>query len=1368
MARVFISHASADREWAAEIRGWLVADGHEVFLDLHPVDGLIVGEEWERALYRRLRWADAVVCVITATYLQSVWCAAEVGIAKANGARLLPVRVAADITHPLLKSLQQSNAAADPAVAREKLAVALRRLDMGGGVGWSDDLPPYPGLEAFGTDRRRVFFGRTREAAEVAELLRKPATRTEPAIQLVIGPSGCGKSSLVRAGVIPLIAEEPLWLPLEPIVPGADPIGALARSLAPALARTDPQHPPRSLRERLTGTGLRDIAIDILNAEQAGVECKLLLVIDQFEQLLRRTPPRDRAEFVDLLLPAVGGPIQILATLRPEFLDQLGTDPALARIATRTHPLRPLRTDALREVIQEPARVAGLTIEDGLVEALLADTDSGDALPLLAFTLQQLAYGLRRGDRLTRDRYDEIGGVRGALERQAETALAEARAATGHSDAEIVAMLLRLVTVDEYGVPTRDRVARAELSESARKVFDAFVTHRLLVVAEEDGRIVVTAAHEAFPRNWTRLREAIAAESTALRARRAVEIAAADWERDRKPARLWERDRLAVAAADLGARVRLWRLGATRVEISARARTFLERGYRRDRLRRGRATAVLSALLCAALVAAFVAIVQQRQAVARQHTAVAGKLLAQANQLRPVDPRTAIRLGVAADRIDPGNETRQWLINTLSTTRYAGTIDDIAKNVLRLSFSPDGRTIAVQHDGGTIELWAVSDSGRSRRLSELTGVSNISAIAFTPDGTTLLTGSGQDLNARDARLGYSVSAEPRYDPFSMDGLIQWDLTDPAHPRTKAHPALDISPKLRFDFAPATMLALGTEYQQPTALWDLADPDHPMPVATLLPPEQTLEVAEFSPDGRLLVTGTRAATTLWDVTDRHSPRPIGRLDLPPRAIAQHIAFSPDGRRMAVSVFPTGVARWDVTDPAHPRAEPAFDSGGTAWPVFARSGNMVAVAAEFGNRVTLYRFGETGDDVETISDLVGRTGATTAIAFSANGIIAVGGPDGRTILWTTDTRAQPQPIGEQVSGQVDRIVAENGIATAAGLIATGGKNGRVDLWDTGQSDTPVHTASFDTEHFDFSDNDIRISCVALSPDGTTLAVGGIDRTVSLWDVTDRRRPRRLGAPLTGLDGIVRTLAFTPDGTRLAAGSDLNSLVWNIETRDAPRRLGRGVYQVQMRQVYVTASGRILGIGWQHEHKGLSFWDFTDSDNPIRLGEIAVPMSASVAYSPVTGVLVAVEKNVAQFWDVRDPARGTRVGNAVQSNFGLISPRFDATGTVLATSGNGRVQMWLVTDPAHPTPVGEPRDAGAGDIVAATFTADSNRLITGHDLGVSRTVAKVAMWDLRRLYELRRDPADTGCRTVGSGLDPDTWRQYIQELPYRDTCR
>ena len=68
LARVFVSYASEDHLVAAQLHQWLVDDGHDVFLDQDLRDGIALGEEWEQRLYERLRWADAVVCLITASY----------------------------------------------------------------------------------------------------------------------------------------------------------------------------------------------------------------------------------------------------------------------------------------------------------------------------------------------------------------------------------------------------------------------------------------------------------------------------------------------------------------------------------------------------------------------------------------------------------------------------------------------------------------------------------------------------------------------------------------------------------------------------------------------------------------------------------------------------------------------------------------------------------------------------------------------------------------------------------------------------------------------------------------------------------------------------------------------------------------------------------------------------------------------------------------------------------------------------------------------------------------------------------------------------------------------------------------------------
>jgi hypothetical protein len=192
VARVFISHSSADAAPADEVHRWLVEDGHEVFLDQRLHDGLVVGEEWEHRLHERLRWADAVVCVLTSAYLASVWCTAELVIAQNRGSRVLPVRAEPGVSHPLLRAVQRADATTDIGVSRAQLAEALRRLDAAGGSGWPDDRPPFPGLRPFDTDQHRVFFGRTREADQLATLLRSPAERAEGAALLVVGPSGCG------------------------------------------------------------------------------------------------------------------------------------------------------------------------------------------------------------------------------------------------------------------------------------------------------------------------------------------------------------------------------------------------------------------------------------------------------------------------------------------------------------------------------------------------------------------------------------------------------------------------------------------------------------------------------------------------------------------------------------------------------------------------------------------------------------------------------------------------------------------------------------------------------------------------------------------------------------------------------------------------------------------------------------------------------------------------------------------------------------------------------------------------------------------------------------------------------------------------
>ena len=273
------------------------------------------------------------MCVVTPSYMKSAWCAAEVGAAYVLGSEVLPARASAEhVDDKLLDVKQFVDVVHDATGARERLRSRLDVIDGGGGRGWPDDKSPYPGLRAFDLGEHRVFFGRSSEIKELTERLRSPTQRSARSVLTVVGPSGCGKSSLVRAGVRPRLGAQD-WLTIPPMLPGTDPMGSLARALAAAAKDRRIDLDTASIRKDLEHDGLTMLATDFLIAARADNQCKLLLVLDQFEELLTLAGSDERRRFAATLEPALGGPVQALATMRPEFLDAASKDAALSRIA---------------------------------------------------------------------------------------------------------------------------------------------------------------------------------------------------------------------------------------------------------------------------------------------------------------------------------------------------------------------------------------------------------------------------------------------------------------------------------------------------------------------------------------------------------------------------------------------------------------------------------------------------------------------------------------------------------------------------------------------------------------------------------------------------------------------------------------------------------------------------------------------------------------------------------------------------------------------------------------------------------------------------------------------------------------------------
>jgi hypothetical protein len=262
-------------------------------------------------------------------------------------------------------------------------------------------------------------------------------------------------------------------------------------------------------------------------------------VVDQFEELFTQIDADRRAAFIARLGEAADLPrLRILATLRADFFAQAVTEPRLADLLRRdrgTFPLEVPDARALEAMILGPARAAGLELEPGLTDRILADagTEPG-ALPLMAFTLHALYETGKDDRRLTLAEYEAIGGVQGAMTRRAEATLSR----LGREPGEVLGRVFEdLVEVNEQEVATRRRAVLAAVKARADdELLDALVEARLLVTGKgADDAPTVEVAHEALLTGWPRLTQWIEDHADALRARRDLERDANAWDAAGRP-----------------------------------------------------------------------------------------------------------------------------------------------------------------------------------------------------------------------------------------------------------------------------------------------------------------------------------------------------------------------------------------------------------------------------------------------------------------------------------------------------------------------------------------------------------------------------------------------------------------------------------------------------------------------------------------------------------------------------------------------------------------------------------------------------------------------------------------------------------------
>ena len=186
-----------------------------------------------------------------------------------------------------------------------------------------------------------------------------------------------------------------------------------------------------------------------------------LLVIDQFEEVFTVLDPRARADFVDALVHATTTGRVVLA-MRSDFYRRCAEHPALAQLVTANTVLMPAMTeDELRRAVQRPAAVAGLEVEPGLVDRLVAEVEDGNGgLAHLATTLREL-WRHRNGTTLTLAGYQAGPGLADSIEAYAESVFA--RLGTPQARTGGLALLLDLCRM------TDDKVRGAGTGEPDRR-----------------------------------------------------------------------------------------------------------------------------------------------------------------------------------------------------------------------------------------------------------------------------------------------------------------------------------------------------------------------------------------------------------------------------------------------------------------------------------------------------------------------------------------------------------------------------------------------------------------------------------------------------------------------------------------------------------------------------------------------------------------------------------------------------------------------------------------------------------------------------------------------------------------------------------
>ncbi|MDQ3802657.1 MAG: hypothetical protein M3416_02220 [Acidobacteriota bacterium] len=355
-----------------------------------------------------------------------------------------------------------------------------------------------------------------------------------------------------------------------------------------------------------------------------------------------------------------------------------------------------------------------------------------------------------------------------------------------------------------------------------------------------------------------------------------------------------------------------------------------------------------------------------------------------------------------------------------------------------------------------------------------------------------------------------------------------------------------------------------------------------------------------------------------------------------------------------------------DPKHPLMSVAVSP----------DGNLLAAATGDG-RVTLR--GLTGEARMTLEggvDEEGRSSPVLSMAFSADGkTLATGSRGGSIKLWATDTEGAPklEKACRRGGGSSVAFIPNSDEAT----LAFGCASGEVTL---------VNIASGDSRALIRSDQNSPIAAIAFSPDKRTLAVGGEDGVVELWELpqTIWKTNQPLKATPVVIDPTknipIKSLAFNSDGQTLAVGREDSNIV---------------LLDMAQRQRLVPLTG--------HGGEVLSVM-FSGNDQLLASGSW-------------DGSVILWDMRMLSDQNTRRDLRAAAFSNFSTTENSPDATDLDARGELIKAAKNGSAGKVLLKQ----------RLSGHADVVSSVaFLPDSKRFVSGGRDGV------VKLWEVKEVQE------------------------------------